>query len=54
MEVSGQLHTMAAFSPEKKLGIHWVGSRAGLDILEKNKKASRESNPRFFSLLSGH
>jgi hypothetical protein len=42
MEVSGQLHTLGAFTPgERASGIHWIGGwvgpRAGLDDVEKRK-----------------
>jgi hypothetical protein len=42
MEVSGQIYTPAALTPEKKAsGIHgigdWVSPRAGLDAIEKGK-----------------
>jgi hypothetical protein len=42
MEVSGQLHAMAALPPgERAPGTHWIGgwvdSSAGLDDMEKRK-----------------
>jgi hypothetical protein len=41
MEVSSQLHTLAALPVGKNPGTHWVGGwvcpGAGLDILEKSK-----------------
>ena len=40
MDVSGQLHTLAALLPLKNRHIHrtggWVGTRAGLDVSEKS------------------
>jgi hypothetical protein len=53
MEVSGQLHALAALSPGKRApGTHWiggwVGARAILDTVVKRKIPSphQESNPR--------
>jgi len=41
MGVRGQLHTLLALTPEKKLGTQciggWVGSRASLDVVAKRK-----------------
>jgi hypothetical protein len=38
MEVSGQLHALAALPPgEIALGTHWIDLRAGLDEVEKRK-----------------
>jgi hypothetical protein len=42
MDVSGQLHASAALTPRKELpGTHciggWVGSRRGLDTVEKRE-----------------
>jgi hypothetical protein len=41
MEVNGQFHALAAFSLGKNRKTHWirgsVGSRAGLDVLEKRR-----------------
>jgi hypothetical protein len=52
MEVSGQRHVPAAFlSGKEPLGTHfiggWVGTRAGLDAVEKSKITfpCQESNP---------
>lgn len=51
MEVSGQLHTLAALPPGKDHGTHWIGGpmgpKAGLDVLEKEKISCphRDSNP---------
>jgi hypothetical protein len=52
MEVSGQLHALAALPPGKDPGTHWIGGwvgpRAVLDPVVKRKipNPSRESNPR--------
>jgi hypothetical protein len=53
MEVSGQLHAPAAFTPrERAPGTHWIGGwmglRAILDAVVKRKIPSshQESNPR--------
>jgi hypothetical protein len=48
MEVSGQLHALAALFPGKEPLYPWVGPRAVLDAVVKRKIAStrRESNHR--------
>jgi hypothetical protein len=47
MEVSGQLHALAALPPGKEAPVGgWVGPSAGLDDVEKRKILHcRESNP---------
>jgi hypothetical protein len=56
MEVSGQLHVMAALPPGKERLVSitiggWVGPRAGMDAVVKRKISSlyRNSNPRPYS-----
>jgi hypothetical protein len=55
MAVSGQLHVLAAFSPEKNAGPLWIGgwvsSRAGLVAVEERKVSGscRNSNSGLFS-----
>jgi len=36
MDVSGQLHALAGLLPLMNRHIHWVGSRADLDVSEKS------------------
>jgi hypothetical protein len=51
MEVSGQIYAPTALTPGKDPGIYWigdwVGSRTGLDVLEKRRISCpcRDSNP---------
>jgi hypothetical protein len=56
MEVSGQLHDPAALSPEKYPGTHWieswVGSRAGLNSVEKRKSYTAENRTRAVQLVA--
>jgi hypothetical protein len=60
MEVSGQLHTLAALPPGKESPIPslpwiggWMGPRAGLDAVSERKILSlhRESNPDHLTVL---
>jgi hypothetical protein len=48
MEMSGQLHSLAALLPEKEPGTHmlggWVGPRAGLDVVGKRKSLACAGN----------
>jgi hypothetical protein len=54
MEVSSELHALAALPPGKNHGTHriggWIGPRAGLDTLEKRMSYSCQNlNHRLWS-----
>jgi hypothetical protein len=49
MEVSGQLHALAALTPGRAPGTHWIGGwmglKASLDVVGKKKNPCWELNP---------